>query len=74
MKKILAFIHDGYADYESAYFTSFITMSKEGEIVTISPNKKSVISKGGLTVKSDLTLGDKIKVDNYDAFILVGGS
>jgi len=74
MKKILVFIHDGYADYEASYVCGFLVSSQEARVETLAPAIGYVTSKGGLRTLVDHTLSENIDPKLYDALILIGGS
>ncbi|MDE6834782.1 MAG: glutamine amidotransferase [Ruminococcus sp.] len=72
-KKILFVILQQYADWESAYITSAITMLGQGQydIKTVSLSKDYVQSIGGFRVLPDY---DLLSVpEDYEALILIGG-
>lgn len=73
MKRVLIFIHDGFADYELSYVSSFLRNSKEAEIKFMSPGSTDVISKAGLQIKADIILDNSIVAADYDALLLIGG-
>ena len=72
-KTILFVILQQYADWESAYITSAITMLGQGQydIKTVSLSKDYVQSIGGFRVLPDY---DLLSVpEDYEALILIGG-
>ena len=72
-KKILFVILQQYADWESAYITSAITMLGQGQydIKTVSLSKDYVQSIGGFRVLPDYDL--QSVPEDYEALILIGG-
>lgn len=73
MKKVLIFIHDGFADYELSYVASFLRTSKGAEMIFVSPGSNDVISKAGLQIKTNKVLDDGLVAEDYDALLLIGG-
>ncbi len=71
MKTALILLLNDYADWEVAYISSTINMSKEWSVKTIS-TQKEVKSIGGLTTKIDYLL-EEIP-SQYDLLILIGGN
>lgn len=74
MKRILLFVYDSFAEFEIAILVTALNVSV-AELVTVSVNEhgRPVKSGGRLNVVADLTLND-IKVEDFDAFIIPGGS
>ena len=72
-RTILIFILQQYADWESAYITSAITMLGQGKynIKTVSVSGDYVQSIGGFRVLPDYDL--QTVPEDYDALILIGG-
>jgi len=74
MKRILMFLHEGFADYEVNYLGSFVMTSKEdNKIDIVTPQGAVIVSKAGLKVLSDYSLSDNIDVNKYDILVLGGG-
>ncbi len=72
MKKILVFISDEYADWESSYVCSELNKEETGyEVKTVALSSESVRSMGGFTVIPDYTINNI--PDNFELLILVGG-
>ncbi len=73
MKKILVFIPDNYADWESAYICSELNKTEtDCEVKTIAINNSPVKSMGGFNVIPDYTISTA--PDNFEFLILVGGT
>lgn len=72
-RTILFVILQQYADWESAYITSAITMLGQGkyDIKTVSLSRDSVQSIGGFRVVPDYDL--QSVPEDYEALILIGG-
>ncbi|MDE5860787.1 MAG: glutamine amidotransferase [Ruminococcus sp.] len=72
-RTILFVILQQYADWESAYITSAITMLGQGKynIKTVSLSRDSVQSIGGFRVVPDYDL--QSVPEDYEALILIGG-
>lgn len=72
-RTILFVILQQYADWESAYITSAITMLGQGkyDIKTVSLSRDSVQSIGGFRVLPDYDL--QSVPEDYEALILIGG-
>jgi putative intracellular protease/amidase len=71
-RKVLAFIFDGYADWESAYICAELNGPETGyEVRTISLDRKPKVSMGGFKVMPDYSVGDF--PEDFALLVLIGG-
>ncbi|WP_196592917.1 DJ-1/PfpI family protein [Pectinatus sottacetonis] len=74
MKKILLFLLEGYADWESEYASAKLNKAELGYCVqTISLNDSPVISQGNISTNIDYSLDSFHDFSTLSAFILIGG-
>lgn len=72
MGKILVFMYDGMADFETTYATHLLGNELSKEIVPCAYDLKPVISKGGVTYLPTITVAEA-KVEDYEGFVIPGG-
>ncbi len=71
-KKVLVFIFDGYADWESAYVCSELNAPETGYVIkTVSLDKEPKTSMGGFCVLPDYSVDDFPA--EFSMLILIGG-
>lgn len=75
MKKILLFLLDGYADWESGFVSAKLNKPELGfEVETISLKTKTVTSQGNFVTNVAHTLESFDDFDNLSALVLIGGT
>lgn len=75
MKKILLFLLDGYADWESGFVSAKLNKPELGYVVqTISFDSSIVLSQGNFSTNIDHSIDLFQDFDNLAALILIGGT
>jgi putative intracellular protease/amidase len=74
VKKILCFIYEGFADFETVLACSGLSGMEDYELVYIAYEKSSVTSSGGLAIIPDCIVSEISKTKDIEGLIIPGGS
>jgi putative intracellular protease/amidase len=74
MKKVLCFIYEGFADFETVLACSGLNGMEDHEIVYIAYEKSPVVSSGGLAIIPDKVVSELSSTNDIEGLLIPGGS
>ena len=74
MKKILCFIYEGFADFETSLTCTGLGGLEDYEMVYIAYEKSPVVSSGGLAIIPDKLVSEISDTDDVEGLLIPGGS
>ncbi|MHA2391432.1 MAG: DJ-1/PfpI family protein [Promethearchaeota archaeon] len=74
MKRILCFVYDGFADFETVLVCSGLNGCENLEIIYISYDTLPLKSSGGLTIFPEKSVSEISRTDEIDGLLIPGGS
>ncbi|MFX0023993.1 MAG: DJ-1/PfpI family protein [Candidatus Hermodarchaeota archaeon] len=73
MKKILCFIYDGFADFETVLTCSVINEAEDYKIIYIAYDNELIYSSGGLKIIPDMKVSEVSDLKDIEGLIIPGG-
>jgi putative intracellular protease/amidase len=74
VKKVLCFIYDGYADFETVLVSVGINESEDYEVVYVAYEKEPIVSSSGLKIIPDKKIALITNLDDIEGLMIPGGS
>jgi 4-methyl-5(b-hydroxyethyl)-thiazole monophosphate biosynthesis len=73
MKKVLCFIYDGFADFETVLTCSGINEAEDYKILYIAYDNELIYSSGGLKIIPDMKVSEVADSNDIEGIIIPGG-
>jgi putative intracellular protease/amidase len=73
MKKVLCFIYDGFADFETVLTCSVINEAEDHKILYIAYDNELIYSSGGLKIIPDMKVSEVSDLKDIEGIIIPGG-